>query len=47
MLDVIFWIVVGYCIAVIFPTPWISRAILNFWRLLWEKIKGSATTPTA
>ncbi len=29
----------GYCAAVIFPVPWVSRAILDGWAKLLTKLK--------
>jgi hypothetical protein len=30
-MDSLFLIMIGYCLAVIFPVPWLSRAILDAW----------------
>jgi hypothetical protein len=35
----IFWIGVGYCLAVIFPVPGISRMILDSWKWGWDKFR--------
>lgn len=41
-----FYIVLGYCIAVLFPMPYINGFIVNAWKTLASKIedwiKGSA-----
>lgn len=30
-MDILFWLVVGYLAAVLFPVPWLSRFILDAW----------------
>lgn len=45
MIEGLFAVAVGYCIAVIFPVPWLSRAILDGWakgcNFLVSKFKGN------
>lgn len=39
---------VGYCAAVIFPVPWLSRAILDGWAKVLgqiENVKAKYTNP--
>lgn len=36
---------IGYCTAVILPTPWISRAILDAWARLGAWIKAKMGGP--
>lgn len=38
-MTVLFLIALGYCLAILFPVPWLSQFILNGWR----KILGLAT----
>jgi hypothetical protein len=44
----ILWLIVGYCVAVIFPVPIVSQAILNGWSAIgsFVKSKMSSTTTT-
>lgn len=46
----IFYVFVGYVIAVLFPLPWLSSAVLAFWSAFGSKIvsffKGAETDVT-
>lgn len=48
----IFYVFVGYVIAVLFPFPWLSSAVLDFWAAFGAKIKsffsnlGTSSTTT-
>lgn len=42
-MGILFWVIVGYCLAVLFPVPWLSQAILNGWKKLIETIKTFST----
>lgn len=42
-MDALFWFIIGYCAAVIFPVPWVSRFVLDMWsRMLgaYETVKA-------
>ena len=37
-MSVLFWVAVGYCLAVLFPVPWLSQLVLD----AWKKVLGVA-----
>ena len=39
MVDFIVALAIGYCLAVLFPVPWLSQYILDAWTKLVYKIR--------
>ena len=37
-MSVLFWVAVGYCLAVLVPVPWLSQLVLD----TWKKVLGIA-----
>lgn len=33
-MSILFWVFVGYCLATVFPCPWLSTYIINVWKKL-------------
>jgi hypothetical protein len=48
MISMIIYLAIGYAIAVLFPMPFISQAIINGWAKIWAYVKSKvSSTPTA
>lgn len=46
-MGIIFWMLVGYCLAVLFPVPWLSQFILNGWKKLADAVKNLSNKPNS
>jgi hypothetical protein len=45
----VFWFVVGYVTSVVFPLPWVQRAILDLWSKafgVYESVRAKYLTNT-